>query len=341
MNRKEWINNFVANNNRKPSSQEVKKALVLEEFTATFWDKLIIHWFVVITSMVAIVGVAFLFINNRILESDLKEKEVNTLVEKSSIEATTTTITTTQATTTVTLHSSSSWNDHQASALAQAMVRFGDEMKQPGYVKVDTPIRLHFQSEKIFDGYKVLESYQYQNGSTTHRYFFVLTPMGVPEVLYSTGDTNVKPTENELIPKLFNAIYYGSTANLSIESNYKQDLIAIMNLNDMATGDYLSITGIWQNKEGHKIAFDYEGNIIYNPTSMALSEDNLGVPLTNFTINNDGSAFAYATYRDISFFPAGVVVAGGENSETYRDRIALRSDMRDPKVYYRVSDFSY
>ncbi|MBO4108562.1 hypothetical protein [Streptococcus suis] len=110
------------------------------------------------------------------------------------------------------------WSAEQSAALADAMVLFGDEMGQNSYAKVETPETLTFQSGESFEGYRVLESYQYQNGETVHRYFFVLNPDGGPLVLYSTGGTDVKPTMNELLPKMFAEIVDGIDVTSLAES---------------------------------------------------------------------------------------------------------------------------
>ncbi|HFI0304154.1 TPA: hypothetical protein ACGOVA_001329 [Streptococcus suis] len=140
------------------------------------------------------------------------------------------------------------WSHIQSAALAEAMLEFGDQMGQQGYVIVDRPDKLTFESGASFDGYQVMESYQYSSGSTTHRYFFVTNPSGQPEVLYSTGGTVVKPTANELLPRLYAEV-------LSGVRNMSDGVI----LDDIKQGNMHSLGGRWVNDQGTEWMINSKG----------------------------------------------------------------------------------
>lgn len=97
----------------------------------------------------------------------------------------------------------------QSEKLDTGMVNFGREMGQTPYVKTDVPLSLTWESGGAVSGYTVYESYIYQSGGTTHRYFFTTNPNGEAEVLYSTGGTSVKHTANNLISTMFWGILRG------------------------------------------------------------------------------------------------------------------------------------
>lgn len=97
----------------------------------------------------------------------------------------------------------------QQVALENGMKAFGEKMNQVPYVKTDVPNQLTWQAGWEVSGYTIYESYIYQSGTTTHRYFFVTNANGTPEVLYSTGGTSVKRTANADIAAMFVAVYNG------------------------------------------------------------------------------------------------------------------------------------
>lgn len=110
----------------------------------------------------------------------------------------------------------------QSERLANGMVDFGRMMGQYPYIKTDTPSSLTWETGGEVSGYTIFESYIYQNGPTTHRYFFVLNPSGATEVLYSTGGTIVRPTANFDIHAIFGNAYGNSgaaTALVRVASN--------------------------------------------------------------------------------------------------------------------------
>ncbi|MDO4814003.1 MAG: hypothetical protein Q3988_02815 [Gemella sp.] len=100
----------------------------------------------------------------------------------------------------------------QSERLAKGMVDFGRNMGQSPYIKTDVPTSLTWQTGGAVVGYTIYESYIYQSGGTTHRYFFVTNPSGGTEVLYSTGGTSVKPTANADIGGIFANAYGNSGA---------------------------------------------------------------------------------------------------------------------------------
>ncbi|HFI0452867.1 TPA: DUF805 domain-containing protein [Streptococcus suis] len=113
------------------------------------------------------------------------------------------------------LVSQGEWPLSKQNELAQYMVQFGNEMKQPNYQRIAVTKPVIWSGRELDENFKILDGYEYwyDNYSKVHRYIFVVNVTGEPVVLYSkdTGDPEfyrVGLTQNEMLPGAFREIYY-------------------------------------------------------------------------------------------------------------------------------------
>lgn len=120
-------------------------------------------------------------------------------------------------------------------------------------------------------------------------------------------------------------------------------------IDELAKGDYSSIVGTWvmPNVQGlaTKVRIDENGIMYWDNSTTA------GKKIHDVLKNSDNSALGIVgeeynhqsapTGSYINFFPAGVVVKGGENSDSSKDRIAFGNSTtyyNDPYVFYRLDE---
>ena len=122
-----------------------------------------------------------------------------------------------------------------------------------------------------------------------------------------------------------------------------------MNLDELEKDDYSSIAGTWVMPRvqglATKVRITEDGTMYWDNSTTA------GKKLHDIVKNSDGSGLGISgeeytrqsapTGSYVNFFPAGVVVKGGENSDSSKDRIAFGGSTmyyNDPYVFYRLDE---
>lgn len=122
-----------------------------------------------------------------------------------------------------------------------------------------------------------------------------------------------------------------------------------MNIDELARGDYSSIAGTWglPNNQGlaTRVRIDSDGTMYWDNSTTS------GQTIHDVVKNSDGSGLGVMgaeydrqsapTGSYVNFFPAGVVVKGGEDSDSSKDRIAFGgtvTNYNDPYVFYRLDE---
>lgn len=145
-------------------------------------------------------------------------------------------------------------------------------------------------------------------------------------------------------------VYYRSIDIVSDSTKTSLDKVnSKMNIDELEKGDYSTIVGTWvmPNVQGlaTKVRIDENGIMYWDNSTTA------GKKIHDVLKNSDNSALGIVgeeynhqsapTGSYINFFPAGVVVKGGENSDSSKDRIAFGNSTtyyNDPYVFYRLDE---
>lgn len=233
----EWISAFEEINHRKPTPKEVQEAFANQQKqgssqakTASSDRKNKRHLALSLLIFVLLIVIAVLVFQLRQEKSQpvrtQQTSQRDSRVSKSRSSSKPSSSSSQSSSSGQSSHSSSGadhqneksqyWNSNKASQLADFMDSWGRRMKQPNYQKIAVELPVYWQDgsklssdETIVDAYE----YWYGNGTSVHRYIFVISASGEPKVLYSQ-DTNgdryvVKETENQELKAGFSDIVTG------------------------------------------------------------------------------------------------------------------------------------
>lgn len=184
------------------------------------------------------------------------------------------------------------------------------------------------------------------NTKNTELYDIFELPDGVPRLSIIDRDILMLAEHHDENFNSPTVVYFRES---EMKESAKVDGENAMNLDELEKDDYSSIAGTWvmPSVQGlaTKVRITEDGTIYWDDSTTA------GKKLHDVIKNSDGSGLGISgveythqsapTGSYVNFFPAGVVVKGGENSDSSKDRIAFGGSTmyyNDPYVFYRLDE---